>query len=275
MVLLLFWLYSAIRGRLAAGVRNGQAPYGRFVLSVQSVWHVMGDALGDAVSIREQLQALEAENTALKAQLLRQDAWVAEVDAYRAALGLQKVHEGSICAEVVSRGDSAGWWREIRLNKGSRNGIRLNAPVVSADGLVGRIVRVTDETADVLLLTDANSKVACEIEGEGAGARGIVMGGGIHQTQTQIQLLHVVEPFSLSYLDKEETVSKGARVVTSGLGGVYPRGIPVGEVLSSHLDSSRLHQHAVVAPYVDFASLRQVFVLERHVVETASWEGAR
>ena len=273
--LLLLWLYSALRGGLAAAVRDANAPYGRFALAVRNAVSGLSEALGDSIVIRQRIQQLEAENETLRASLLRHEQTVRENDELRMALGLMAEHPGAICAEVVSRGDSGGWWREVRLDKGAASGIRANAPVVAADGLVGRVVRVTDDTADVLLLADANSKVACVVEDEGPGARGIVVGGGIQHAQAELELLHVVEPMSLAYLDKEAEIRPGSRVVTSGLGGVYPAGIPVGEVRSTSPDSTRLYQRALVAPCVDFASLRRVFVLDRRSPAGAGGGGRR
>lgn len=273
--LLLLWLYSALRGGLAAAVRDANAPYGRFALAVRNAVSGLSEALGDSIAIRQRIQQLEAENETLRASLLRHEQTVRENDELRMALGLMAEHPGAICAEVVSRGDSGGWWREVRLDKGAASGIRANAPVVAADGLVGRVVRVTDDTADVLLLSDANSKVACVVEDEGPGARGIVVGGGIQHAQAELELLHVVEPMSLAYLDKEAEIRPGSRVVTSGLGGVYPAGIPVGEVRSTSPDSTRLYQRALVAPCVDFASLRRVFVLGRRAPAAGDAGGRR
>lgn len=273
--LLLLTVYSALRGKLAAAVRDANAPYGRFALAVRNTVADFAAALGDSIEIRQRIQQLETENEMLRASLLLHEQTVRENDELRTALGLMAAHPGAICAEVVSHGDSGGWWREIRLDKGASSGIRPNAPVVAAKGLVGRVVRVTDDTADVLLLADANSKVACVVEGEGSGARGIVVGGGIQRNPTELELLHVVEPMSLAYLDKEVEIRPGSRVITSGLGGVYPAGIPVGEVRSMRADSTGLFQRALVAPCVDFASLRRVFVLAGRPSAAANVGGRR
>jgi rod shape-determining protein MreC len=251
-------------------VRDANAPYGRFALTIRNAVSGLSQALGDSVEIRQRIQQLEDENETLRASLLRHGQVVREVDELRGALGLVSARPDTICADVLSRGDSGGWWREIRLDKGSSSGVHAHAPVVAAAGLVGRVVRVTDDTADVLLLPDANSKVACVVEGEAPGARGIVVGGGIQRASNELELLHVVEPLSLAYLDKAVDIRPGARVVTSGLGGVYPAGIPVGEIQSTSPDSTRLYQRALVAPYVDFASLHRVFVLARHPSASAA-----
>ena len=88
-----------------------------------------------------------------------------------------------------------------------------------------------------------------------------MQGGGIARGDRALEMLHSSAPFTVGYLDKDAAVAPGARVLTSGLGGVYPAGLPVGVVSEVGPDDSRLYQRAVVAPYVDFGALRRVFVL--------------
>jgi hypothetical protein len=126
---------------------------------------------------------------------------------------------------------------------------------------VGRVLSVTERTADVLLLSDANSRLSCVVETPAGALRGVVQGGGIARGDRALEMLHSSAPFTVGYLDKDAAVAPGARVLTSGLGGVYPAGLPVGVVAETGPDGSRLFQRAVVAPYVDFGSLRRVFVL--------------
>ena len=244
-VLLVLWLSSSLRASVASLIRDTNAPYGRFVVQTGALFSGTANALRNSVAIREQNAAL------------------------RQALKLKNENPSYLCADIVSRGGSSGWWNTVRINKGADEGVQRGSPVVCTDGLVGRVLEVTSDTADILLLADANSKVSCYIEGAEAGARGIVSGAGISVSHGKLDLLHVVEPMSLAYLDKAIEIKKGARVITSGLGGVYPPGLPVGEIVDVSPDSSKLFQRATVAPYADFASLNRVFVIvgTRHTAE--------
>lgn len=243
--------------------RDANAPYGRFVLAFRELASGTVAALRDSVEIRRQNAALASEVDELRARLIFHDETERENAALKSALKLQTANPTLLCADVVSRGGASGWWNLVRISKGAKDGISRNCAVISTEGLVGRVVETSADTADILLLTDVNSKVSCRLEGAASGARGILTGGGIYQPGDEMALMHVIEPMSLAYLDKEMEIAKGARVVTSGLGGVYPAGIPVGEVVSSTHDATRLYQSANIAPYVDFASLRRVFVILR------------
>lgn len=260
-VFLVLWLTGALRGGIAGLVRDSNAPYGRFAVWVRNVLSGSFSALEDAAGIRAENASLHAEVEELRAQMIALGETERENAALRRALGLKQKERSLVGAEVTSRGEGYGWWNVVRIDKGREDGITQDCPVISTAGLVGRVVAVTDDTADVLLLSDANSKVSCYIEGEEAGARGVLTGMGVQKGGGELDLLHVVEPMSLSYISKELDVKEGARILTSGIGGLYPAGLPVGEVVATSDDASRLYQRAKVAPYVDFASLRRVFVM--------------
>ena len=142
---------------------------------------------------------------------------------------------------------------------------RSGDPVVVPDGVVGRVTEVSPHTCEVMLVTDPNSRVACELEtpGEGIGVvRGILYGGGaVPAAQPQLTLLYVVEPLRLRYLAREFEPAPRTRVVTSGLGQTFPRGLTVGYLLESRLEPNGLSRVAQVMPSVDLAALDEVFVL--------------
>ena len=167
----------------------------------------------------------------------------------RAALDYVKKAPGKwVAASVLSEGGGAAAVRRtIRVGKGSFDGIAKGAVVAVPDGLVGRVVAVTPHTAEVLLIVDPALKVSCIIEGE-RGAKGILSGG----TDDLLVMRH----FSFG-----STVTPGARVFTSGLGGVFPSGIEVGTIQSDRArrDDETLRECTVV-PSVDFANLEDVFI---------------
>ncbi len=170
-------------------------------------------------------------------------------------------------APVLSRGGTAAVWQSVRLAKGSLHGVRKGDPVVVPDGVVGRVTEVSPHTCEVMLITDPNSRVACELEtpGEGVGVvRGILYGGGARPTANPVlTLLYVVEPLRLRYLARDFEPPPRTRVVTSGLGPTYPKGLTVGYLLESRLESDGLSREAAVMPAVDMAALDEVFILTR------------
>jgi rod shape-determining protein MreC len=170
-------------------------------------------------------------------------------------------------APVLSRGGTSAVWQSVRLGKGSRHGVRKGDPVVVPDGIVGRVAEVSPHTCDVMLITDPNSRVACELEtpGEGVGVvRGILYGGGSRPAAAPaLTLLYVVEPLRLRYLSRDFEPPPRTRVVTSGLGTTYPKGLTVGYLLESKLNPDGLAREASVIPAVDMAALDEVFILTR------------
>ena len=170
-------------------------------------------------------------------------------------------------APVLSRGGTSAVWQSVRLGKGSRHGVRKGDPVVVPDGIVGRVTEVSPHTSDVMLITDPNSRVACELEtpDEGVGVvRGILYGGGSRPAAAPaLTLLYVVEPLRLRYLSRDFEPPPRMRVVTSGQGTTYPKGLTVGYLLESKLNPDGLAREASVIPAVDMVALDEVFILTR------------
>jgi rod shape-determining protein MreC len=125
--------------------------------------------------------------------------------------------------------------------------VREGDVVAARDGLVGRVRSVSPHTAEVSLITDGSVKVACEVEtGDGARASGILSGGG--------GLL------SLKHLSGAGDFPPRATVLTSGRGGVFPKGLEVGALLDVHADAEGLVREGEVLPNVDFSTLEDVFI---------------
>lgn len=150
-----------------------------------------------------------------------------------------------IAAGVLSEGGAAAGIRKtLRVDRGSRAGIVEGSAVAVPEGLVGLVVSVSPHTAEVLLVTDPTLKVACRVEG--TDVRGILSGG------TDDLLV-------LRYLrGAEGGVPPRSRVLTSGLGGVFPKGIEVGTFLSVANGDSGVEGE--VQPAVDLTALEDVFI---------------
>lgn len=157
-----------------------------------------------------------------------------------------------VVAEVIGRPTGA-FSQAIVIAAGSSNGVRLNDPVVTADGLVGLVTRITPRTARVQLLTDQEAAAsALDVR---TRAPGIVR----HARGTR-------ETLVLDRVRKQDVVKRGDEIVTagwraSGLSSLYPKGIPIGEVTSVGQTDTDLFQQVQVDPYVDFGSLDAVLVL--------------
>ena len=208
--------------------------------------------------VRGDLERLEAENARLRRALgyvERQPGdWVAAavLSSGGAAAGspnVIRVGKGSLAGvrdgAVVA---AAGSPNVIRVGKGSLAGVREGAVVAVAGGLVGLVSEVTPHTSAVTLITDRRVKVACEVEaGPGRRMRGILSGGS-------------EELLALRHLTDAGEVPPRARVLTSGRGGVFPKGLEVGTLLDVHTDAEGLAREGEVQPHVDFSALEDVFI---------------
>ena len=168
-------------------------------------------------------------------------------------------------APVLSRGGTTGVKNFLRIGKGSSHGVREGAAVAVPDGLVGIVSEVSPHTCIVRLISDPSVKVSCEIE-TGDTALGAVYGivSGRETTtvaQTDVTVLYFVNPLRISHLKSGFTPPPRARVMTSGMGGVFPKGLVVGYMLSDvRDDESKLEREADIAPAVDFPALEEVFI---------------
>jgi rod shape-determining protein MreC len=157
-----------------------------------------------------------------------------------------------VAAEVIGRPTGA-FTQAITIAVGARGGVLANDPVVTADGLVGVVTRVTSGTARVQLLTDEEAAAsAIDLR---TGATGIVR----HARGTR-------ETLVLDRVRKQDVVRRGNEIVTAGwragaLSSLYPKGIPIGRVTSVGQTDTDLFQQVQIDPYVDFGALDAVIVL--------------
>jgi len=152
-----------------------------------------------------------------------------------------------IAAQIIGK-DSTSWFQTLLLNKGSTSNIKINQPVVTHQGLVGKVVRVTPFSSIVQLITDKNSHVAGIIQKNRVG--GILMG----QSPTTC---------ILDYIDRDIDIQIGDNVVSSGMGGIFPKGLMLGVIVSIDKKPYGLFQSAQISPKVPFSRLEEVLVLKK------------
>ena len=146
--------------------------------------------------------------------------------------------------------DPSNWWRTVQIDLGSRDGIRANLPVLTADGLVGRISSVSLTRSQVVLLGDPNCKVAGSVENEAATRASSNAAGPFDSSL-----------LTLGYLPKDANLKPGQNVVTSGQGGIFPKGIPIGKIVDSHPVDYGLSTEARVKLAANLGALEEVWVL--------------
>ena len=188
---------------------------------------------------------LDAESRRLRAELAGVEELQRENQRLRRLLGfVEEQPRRSVAARVIAE-DAASWFRTIEIDRGYEDGITEGLPVVDAAGLIGRVVRTTAHSSRILLITDASSAVAVLVQDQ--RIRGVCRGQG--------------GALALDFALVQDPIQIGDGVVTSGLGGVFPKGLVVGYVRSVHREQFGLFQTVEVEPAVDFAHLEEVLVL--------------
>ncbi len=224
---------------------------GTVVSPIQSALTTTGRAIATEAYVATHARSIAAENAALSAKVddlaavderLKEHA-IENRELLR-MLGVRATVPGAtIEADVVGYAPEAAR-REIELDRGSRDGVALNDVVVDGDGLVGHVVDVGRASAHVLLVIDPASAVPAYLQR--THSWGIVTGTWLHAR--------------MKYIGQDVHVAEGDVVVT-GLGEIYPAGIPIGRVREVDRKDNALYQVAVLAPAVDFESLDRVLVL--------------
>lgn len=200
------------------------------------------------VGLREENQRLKAEVSRLTMENARFREQLATHNRLKALLKFkQTLDEPAIAAQVVAR-DPTGWFKSIIIDKGEKAGVRLDMAVVNWQGVVGRVVDVSPDYAKVLLIIDQNSAVDCLLQR--SRSRGMLKGGS-------------GELCKLDYISESSDVVVGDMVITSGLAGVYPKGLPVGKVVEVVDVPGALFKDVRVKPSVDFSRLEEVLVIIR------------
>jgi rod shape-determining protein MreC len=204
-------------------------------------------------ALTEDNQNLRAENDRLQRQLAQNAELMRENQALRRMLRLAEQNTGQrvVGARVIGR-DTSNWWKTVQIDSGTQQGVREDQPVINADGLVGRVISVTRGESRVLLLVDPNCRVSGLLQD--TRAPGIVVGA--HSA-------FAVNPVCrMTFIERAARVAPGQLVVTSGLGGVFPKGLPIGTVAGTRLnEQTGMYLDVDVKPAVDFHRLEEVMVI--------------
>jgi rod shape-determining protein MreC len=210
--------------------------------------------LADSVLPRRELlkriDELQRENQQLKEQQIQATTIARENGQLRNLLGWQRTVPWRLkLANVVMR-DPVNWWRTVQIDLGSRDGIQVNMPVLTAEGLAGRISSVSFASSQVVLIGDPNCRVSALVE-NAAHDMGVLTASGPLDTSL----------VQLSYLATSANLKAGQAVFTSGLGGVFPKGIPIGKIVDARSLEYGLAVEARVKLNANLGALEQVWVL--------------
>ena len=201
----------------------------------------------DIDRLRSRNIELEAEVSRLQAEIIELKQQIAETRVLSALVDFARVHPENryVAAAVIGR-DPNPFLKYVIVNRGSDDGLRRSMPVVTQQGLVGRIAAVTAGAARVQLITDPDSSVNVRLDPSKAQA--VLLGS-------------FTEQLTLDMIPQAASLEVGDLVLTSGLGGNYPSDILVGQITSVRRKETDLFQSAAVQPIADFSKLEIVLII--------------
>jgi rod shape-determining protein MreC len=200
--------------------------------------------------VRAENESLHRENRQLRTELMEMRRLAEESGRYQRLLGLRDATPAETIAARVIAVDASPYFRVARVDIDRGEGtVRRGMPVLTPEGVVGRINRVAGKSSDVLLLVDPRS--ALDVIVLRTGGRGILRGKAGENGYR----------CSIEYLARGEPVKEGDAVVTSGVGGAFPRNLAVGHITRIIPGAVGLYQDVEVTPDVDFARLSDVLVI--------------
>ncbi len=216
---------------------------GSFVSSpVSGVGNVVGNLTADSATLSE----LEEENEQLKAQVAKLSEYEQQATTLTELLQLRNQYSLTSTAARVTGQSSDSWTSTITIDKGSAAGIAVGMPVTSANGVIGQVSECGPSSATVRLVTDENSGVSAMVQS--SRAQGQVVGspdGSLRMTLVR----------------SDQKVAVGDTIVTSGLGGVYPKGLPIGTVTNVTKTSGSMYYDITVEPLTVIDNLEEVLVI--------------
>ena len=216
------------------------------------------DAVREIRTLRQRNAELEDLANRLTVENLRLAEVETENEQLRTLLAFAQTNPsydyrgGQIIARVI--GDSASpFTHPIQIDLGEQHGIEEGMPVVTDRGLVGRIFNVYPRTSDIMLITDPRSSV--NVMTQASRAPGILRG-----RVGQLPIMELIPP--------EIEISVGEIIITSGLGGHFPKGLVVGQVIEVQKNDDLMFQSAIIQPTVDFDRMELVLVITNFPAET-------
>jgi len=210
----------------------------------------------DVDAVREENSALKEENKKLENELRVLQATQKENDSLRGLLGLKMnlTQFNLECSQVIGR-DPGNWFSTITVDKGSADGILIDQAVVTSNNaLVGRVFEVGSNWSKIVTIMDPECSVGTMIER--SGDYGVTEGDAALENEGKCKL---------SYISKSTNILVGDMLMTSGLGGIFPKGLLVGKVQSVQTDVQGISQYAVVVPECNFNKLEYVFIIKDEI----------
>ena len=249
-------IFFAARGRFQVPVSSQTvslvlSPFQQAVSWVGGQLAYVTGNVWDIATVHEQNKMLRNEVEQLRVQNLQASEAMAENERLRTLLGYRQMATqfDMVAARVIGR-ESATWSRMIVINRGRQDGVDVDMAVVTQSGLVGHVVEAGWNSSKVQLILDPRSSVGTLVQRAESRVAGIVQGDLDNPTMPQ-----------MVNIPKNADVVEGDVIVTSGFGGLYPKGLVVGLISSLQNDEGGLLKIGIMEPAVDFQKLEDVMVI--------------
>jgi rod shape-determining protein MreC len=231
-------------------IRDTYVPLQSGVSSFRNNWDGWTAVFSDKKHLQQQIKLLEAENNELSLENQSLQEYKQESFRLRKMLNFDDANRENydlLPAHLIARSPN-NWYECITIDRGSRQGVQKGMPVISPHGLVGRVGSVSENSAQVSLITDREMAVGATIQ-KTRETNGIIEGLG---DSNQLRMINI------PYYSK---IKEGDRIISSGLSATYPPGINIGTVTEVTREPSGLLLVAMIKPTVDFNKLEEVFVI--------------
>ena len=206
----------------------------------------LGNIFSNLTADQATLSELEAENDQLRSRNAELEEAEQTATRLQGLLDIQSTYNLQSTAAHIISGSSDSWSSTVTIDKGTSSGLSVGMPVTSSSGVIGQIVECSATSSTVLMVTDESSSISAMVQS--SRAQGMLNGSAAGEV-------------SLDMIRTDQTVEVGDIVVTSGLGGVFPKGLPLGKVTSVEKNPGSMYYTIVVEPYAHTENAEEVLVI--------------
>lgn len=207
---------------------------------------------GDAKKLKEENEKLKEKIVLLENQIQQLTEYENENKKLKEALNIKEQFDDylPLGSNIIGK-DMGNWFNVFTIDRGSKDGVSNDFAVITHKGLVGRVISTGLMSSKVISIIDEGSSVSARI----FKTKDLVVVKGDLKLKEQGFC-------KMEYIPPDVDIAVGDRIVTSGLGGIYPKGITIGKVVEIRRKTSEINRYAIIEPSVDFKRLEAVFVLK-------------
>ena len=250
--IIIFTVKSDSKNPISGGVGTVLNPVQKVVYTISDKVHDVFDFFYNFSDVKNENNDLKKKNLELENQLVEYNELKRQNDVLRGIVDFSKENNQYkyIGTNIIGKSGNS-FVEDYTIDKGSSEGIKKDYIVISPQGLVGVVTEVHSNWSKIQTLLNENVAVAATIEGDSNSGDEIVKA---YRNGSEMQA-------EITNLPMNSTIKEGEIVVTSGLGGYYPKGIRIGEVTSVQSDDVKVMKTAILKTYVDFNNLQELFVV--------------